>query len=75
MSDKRYSFSVFTKPWKMAASELGEFVHALGFDGVELPVRPCYQVEPERVTKDLPVAAKQHADCGVKIFSVAGPAD
>lgn len=70
------AYSVFTKPWAtMPISRLGEFVRSLGFDGIELPVRPGYQVEPERVAKDLPVAARQLEAVGVKIFSVAGPTD
>jgi len=68
-------FSVFTKPWKMPLPELGRFVKDLGFDGIEFPVRPGYQVEPENVSKGLPEAVKQLADCGVKITSVAGPTD
>jgi hypothetical protein len=31
----------------MPLPELAEFVNTLGIDGVELPVRPGYQVEPE----------------------------
>lgn len=76
MSDsERLTFSVFTKPWKMPIPELGAFVKGLGFDAIELPVRPGYQVLPENVARDLPVAAKQLADCGVAIASVAGPTD
>ena len=42
------SYTVFTKPWpSKSLSELGAFVKGLGFDGVELPVRPKFQVEPE----------------------------
>jgi sugar phosphate isomerase/epimerase len=73
MSD--ITFTVFTKPWKTPLPALGAFVHRLGFDGVELPVRPGYQVEPNNVRKGLPDAAKILGDCGVKIASVAGPAD
>ena len=70
------SFSVFTKPWKtQPITQLGEFVKELGFDGIELPVRPGYQVEPENVVRDLPTAAKQLSSLGVKIYSVAGPTD
>jgi len=70
------TFSVFTKPWKtMPIPQLGEFVRKLGFDGIELPVRPGYQVEPHVVEKDLPVAARQLAQAGVRILSVAGPTD
>jgi len=71
----KISYSVFTKPWKtLALAQLGEFVSGLGFDGVEFPVRPGYQVEPENV-KDLPRAAKVLGEFGVKILSVAGPTD
>lgn len=67
-------YSVFTKPWQNASlPELGELVSGLGFDGIEFPVRPGYQVEPENILKDLPPAARQLAEHGVRIFSVAGP--
>ena len=69
------TFAVFTKPWKMPLPELGRFVKGLGFDAIELPVRPGYQVPPEEVTKGLPAAAKQLGDCGVAIASIAGPTD
>lgn len=75
MDKVKYQYSVFTKRWKMPARQLGMFVHDLGFDGIELPVRPGYQVEPENVARDLPIVAKQLAECGVCIYSVAGPAD
>lgn len=68
-------YTVFTKPWKMPLPELGELVKGLGFDGIELPVRPGYQVPPENVSKGLPEAAKVLADFGVTIASVAGPSD
>jgi sugar phosphate isomerase/epimerase len=69
-------FSVFTKPWKtMPLPELGEYVRSLGFSGIELPVRPGFQVEPGNVLKDLPAAAKQLAACGVRIETIAGPVD
>ncbi len=72
MPESKVVYSVFTKPWKMPLPELGRFVRRLGFDGIELPVRPGYQVEPESV-RDLPRAAKVLADCGVRICSIAGP--
>lgn len=69
-------YSVFTKPWqKMPLPQLADLVRTMGFDGIELPVRPGYQVEPETVTKLLPVAAKEMAKVGVKICSIAGPTD
>jgi sugar phosphate isomerase/epimerase len=75
MTGKKIEFSVFTKPWKMPLPQLGEFVAGLGFDAVEFPVRPGYQVEPENVAKGLPQAVRQLARCGIRIASVAGPAD
>jgi sugar phosphate isomerase/epimerase len=69
-------FTVFTKPWpEPGLAELGRMVKAMGFDGVELPVRPGYQVTPENVRRGLPEAARILADCGVVIGSIAGPVD
>ena len=65
---KGITFSVFTKPWKETpVPELGKFVSGLGFDGIELPVRPGYQVEPVDVDRDLPLVTEQLADFGLKI--------
>ena len=74
MSDKSITYAVFTKPWKMPLEELGAFVAGLGFEAIELPVRPGYQVPPEEVHK-LPQAARLLAQSGIKIASVAGPLD
>jgi sugar phosphate isomerase/epimerase len=71
MSQPNITFSVFTKPWKMPLPEVGQLVSELGFNGVELPVRPGFQVEPEQVSRDLPRAAQQLAEFGLKITSVA----
>lgn len=76
MADREIQFSVFTKPWRSSSiADLGRFVRGLGFDGIELPVRPGFPVEPANVTRDLPKAARQLAEYGLKIFSVAGPTD
>lgn len=67
-------YTVFTKPWPdLSLDELGELVAHMGFDGVELPVRPGYQVEPENAAALLPKAAEALKKQGVKIASVAGP--
>jgi sugar phosphate isomerase/epimerase len=71
----KYTWSVFTKPWKMPLPELGKYVHSLGFDGIELPVRPGFQVEPGNVKTGLPEAVKILKDCGVAVCSIAGPTD
>ena len=58
--EERFIFSVFTKPWqKMPGEKLGELVSKLGFDAIEYPVRPGYQVEPENVREELPKLAKE----------------
>ena len=70
------AFSVFTKSWKTVPLErLGELVRGMGFEGIELPVRPGFQVEPERADRDLPLAARQLAEVGVPIRSVASAAE
>ena len=66
-----FQFSVFTKPWRMPLADLARHVRHLGFEAVELPVRPGFQVEPARVATDLPLAARVLADSGVRIASIA----
>jgi sugar phosphate isomerase/epimerase len=69
-------FTVFTKPWPdPPLEELGKLVKGLGFDGVELPVRPGFQVTPENVRRGLPEAIRILGDCGLAIGSIAGPVD
>ncbi|MFW5798041.1 MAG: sugar phosphate isomerase/epimerase family protein [Planctomycetota bacterium] len=65
--------SVFTKALKEPVDRWAPRLRDLGLDGVELPVRPGYQVEPERVLEDLPRVAEQLAEYGLAIHSVAGP--
>jgi sugar phosphate isomerase/epimerase len=71
------TFSVFTKPWRtMPLPELARFVADCGFDGGELPVRPGFQVEPERIAENLPEAARIFQTHGLRITSVAtAPSD
>ena len=69
-------FTVFSKPWKtMPLPELAAHIAGLGFTGVEFPIRPEFQVEPENITAGLPEAARIFADHGVAIESIAGPTD
>ena len=69
------TFTVFTKPWKASLPELAQHIAGLGFDGVELPVRPGYPVHPDNVTEELPRAARLLGEHGLRIASIAGPAD
>ncbi len=65
-------FAVFVKPWKhLALPELGAHVRQLGFDLIELPVRPGFPCEPENIERDLPAAVQTLADCGVRVLNVA----
>ena len=69
-------FTAFTKPWRdKPLSELAALMHEIGFDGIELPVRPGYQVTPETQAEGLPAAARILAEHGVRIASVAGNTD
>lgn len=53
--DARYTFCTFTKPIQhLSYEETAKAIAKLGFDGVEAPVRPGGQVEPEKVEDDLP---------------------
>lgn len=64
-------FAVFVKPWKhLALPELSQHVRNLGFDLIELPVRPGFPCEPERIEEDLPKAVSILADHGVRVLNV-----
>ncbi|WP_274651835.1 sugar phosphate isomerase/epimerase family protein [Paenibacillus humicola] len=68
--------SLFTKPWKdTPALALAEWVKGVGFDGIELPVREGFQVEPSAATEKLPAFAAAVRSVGLDIFSVAARPD
>lgn len=72
MTDTR--FTVFTKPWRTRSlQDLGTLVARLGFWGVELPIRPGFQVEPDHVSAQLPDAVRILRQSGVTIHSVSPP--
>jgi len=71
----KIALSVFTKPWVGGLEPLADKMAALGVDGVELPVRPGYQVEPDSVGTELARAKRVLASRGLEISSVAGPTD
>ena len=63
--------AVFTKPWKnLPLPELARHIKSLGFNVIELPVRPGFQVEPEGIERDLPAAARLLAQEGIRILNV-----
>ncbi|HSV93132.1 MAG TPA: TIM barrel protein [Desulfobacterales bacterium] len=70
------TITVFTKSWpEMVPEQLAELALALGVDGIELPVREGYAVNPGNVTKELPRAARVFRKRGLVIGSVAGDSD
>jgi sugar phosphate isomerase/epimerase len=76
VESKRNLITVFSKPWpEKSLPELADFIAGLGLDGVELPVRPGFQVTAEKVATDLPRAAALFKQRGLAIRSVAGPED
>lgn len=51
----RNKIIAFTKPFQKASpTEIADIVAEVGWDGVECPVRPKGQIEPERVEDELP---------------------
>jgi sugar phosphate isomerase/epimerase len=63
--------SVFVKPWKsLSLAELALHVSKLGFDAVELPVRPGFPCQPETIVEDLPRAVEILGQQGVSILNV-----
>lgn len=74
--DPTTTWSVFTKPWREPqVGALGELVAGMGFDAVELPVRPGYQVTPDEVSTALSAAARELARSGVRVASIASGTD
>jgi len=59
----------------LSVDELCKKVKGWGFDGVEFPLRPGYQVEPANAEKDLPALAKKMQEYGLSIMSVASGTD
>ena len=65
-------WTVFTKPWReVGLGELARHVRELGLDGIELPVRPGFQVSPDKVEAGLPKAVAAFDAEGLRIASVA----
>jgi sugar phosphate isomerase/epimerase len=64
--------SVFTKPWREdSVDQLAERVDTLGFNGIELPVRPGYQVSPDEVRQLLPETVARLRAAGIEVHGVA----
>ena len=69
---KKFTFSVFTKPWKTISTEqLADLVKSIGFGGVEFPVRDGYQLEPVDAEKGMAKLSGIFKQRGIEILSVA----
>lgn len=52
---RRWPIAGFTKPFqKLGLEAMADTVATIGWDGIECPVRPKGQIEPERVADELP---------------------
>ena len=72
----KHDITIFSKPWPDGSlSELADKIAGLGADGVELAVRPGYQVTPETMGELLPRAVRVFAERGLRIASIASEAD
>lgn len=59
---------MFTKHLQsMSVAEAGKTIKSLGFDGVELTVRPGGHILPERVDEDLPRAVDELREIGLAV--------
>jgi len=73
---ERQRITIFTKAWKEPLPALADKLAALGVDGVELAVRPGYQIEPgEGVAAGLSDAVGMFGTAGLVIDSIAGDVD
>ncbi len=69
-------FSVFTKPWKtLSLEQLVQKVAAMGFDGVEYPLRDGFQVTPQEGEAGIIRLGKAFASAGLSVCSLAAGVD
>lgn len=65
------ALAVFVKPWKrLSLPELGAVMQSMGFEWIELPVRPGFPCQPETIERDLPEAVRILGEFGVRILNV-----
>ncbi|AYL94136.1 sugar phosphate isomerase/epimerase family protein [Mucilaginibacter celer] len=68
---EKIKVSIFSKHlhW-LNYTDMATLAAQLGFDGVDLTVRPDGHVSPERVTDDLPKAVEAIEKAGLKVYSI-----
>jgi len=71
MNEVKNHFAVFVKPWKtLSLPELARHIRKLGFEWIELPVRPGFPCELETIEKLLPKAVRILGEEGVKVWKM-----
>ena len=64
-------FALFVKPWKsLSLRELIKHVRELGFEWIELPVRPGFLCEPDAIESALPEIVRVLGEEGVKVLNI-----
>jgi len=65
------SISIFSKhlQW-LNYKEMAELAAQMGFDGIDLTVRPGGHISPERVTYDLPKAVEAIHAAGLQVYTI-----
>lgn len=72
MKDGTVYFALFVKPWKnLSLSELVMHIRKLGFEWIELPVRPGFLCEPETIEKSLPEIVRVLGEEGLKVLNIS----
>lgn len=62
---------IFSRDFKgMGYDEMSAHVATMGFDGIDLTVRPEDHVLPENVERDLPLAVEAAKKAGIKIYMI-----
>lgn len=69
--DDAFKISIFSKhlQW-LGYAEMGQVAADLGFDGIDLTVRPGGHVLPEKVVEDLPKAVKAIRKSGLDVYMI-----
>ena len=68
----KYRYSIFTKPYKtQTMDELAQKVAGMGFNAIEYPLRPGYQVSLDDAENGMAELAKAMSKYGITVSSVA----
>ncbi len=71
-ANQRNPICVFTKPFtSLTFAQLADRISALGFDGIEAPIRKDGHVEPQQVEQELPklVEALKHRNLDITVLT------